>query len=377
MMAVADSPGGAVPAEVAEPAGHDQLVQAQRFAAQLLSGERARSPVQVAGRLLAIQGQDPRGARLAVRSRSAGLTAAEVDRALTQDRSLLITWLNRGTLHLVRTEDYWWLHQLTAKPQFQVGCHRILAGLGVSDHQAAKAVAVVERSLLTDGPLIRAQLAELIAATGLPRSGGVALHVLMLASLRGLAVRGPMIGAQHAYVSARDWLGPPARPFDRDVALAELARRYLAGHGPASDRDLAKWAGLPLSEARRGLRAIAPELRERPDGLAELTASSRDELSLPPPRLLGAFDPVLLGWESREPVLGGHADIVTVNGLFRPFGLVAGRAIGIWAYAGGRVTLDRFAPLPADVESALAADARDVERFLAGSPAGQERDEAA
>ena len=35
-----------------------------------------------------------------------GSTAADVDRALSEERSLLITWLNRGTLHLVRSEDY-------------------------------------------------------------------------------------------------------------------------------------------------------------------------------------------------------------------------------------------------------------------------------
>ena len=68
-------------------------------------------------RLLAVQGQDPRGFRLAVRARTRGLTAADVDRALTDDRSLVVTWLNRGTLHLVRSEDYPWLHALTAPPQ--------------------------------------------------------------------------------------------------------------------------------------------------------------------------------------------------------------------------------------------------------------------
>ena len=369
-----------MPAEgvLGERTGPDRLVQARRFAAQLLSGELARSPVAVAERLLAIQAQDPRGARLAVRSRSAGLTAADVDRALTQDRSLVITWLNRGTLHLVRSEDYWWLHQLTAKPQVQIGCQRNLARLGVSEQEADRGVAVVERALSADGPLVRAQLAERIAAAGLPRDAGVALHVLMLASLRGIAVRGPMIGSQHAYVSVRDWLGPPPRAFDRDVALAELARRYLAGHGPAGDRDLAKWAALPLGEARRGFRAIAGELRERPDGLAELAGQAPGELGQPPPRLLGAFDAVLLGWMSREPVLGGHQGIVTVNGLFRPFALVNGQAAGIWAYSAGQVLLDRFDVLPDDIEAALAAEARDVQRFLAGSPeAGQDRHEAA
>src|SRR5580704_4858425 len=93
------------------PAAPD--VAARRFAAQLLAGPPARSAVEVVGRLLAVQGQDPRGARLAIRSRSAGLTAADVDKALTADRSLVITWLNRGTLHLVRAEDYAWLQAVT------------------------------------------------------------------------------------------------------------------------------------------------------------------------------------------------------------------------------------------------------------------------
>ena len=357
--------------------GPSQDLQARRFAAQQLSGMRARGPVEVAERLLAIQAQDPRGARLAVRSRTSGLTAGDVDRALTEDRSLLITWLNRGTLHLVRSEDYWWLHQLTAKPQYQIGCQRNLARFGVSQEQADKGVAAVERALLTHGPQVRAQLAEQIASAGLPRNGGVALHVLMLASLRGIAVRGPMVGAQHAYVSVRDWLGMPPPALDRELALAELARRYLAGHGPASDRDLAKWAGLPLGQVRGGLRAIAGELRERPDGLAELAAASQDQVSMPPPRLLGAFDAVLLGWESRDSVLGGKPGVVTMNGLFRPFALVDGRAAGIWAYSAGQVTLDLFGPLSADTDAALAAEARDVARFLAGSPAGGGRDEAA
>jgi hypothetical protein len=209
----------------------------------------------------------------------------------------------------------------------------------------------------------------------MPSAAGCALHVLVLASLRGIAVRGPMIGMQHAYVSTRDWLGPPPRTLDRDAALAELARRYLAGHGPASDRDLAKWAGLPLGEVRSGLRAIGAELRELPGGMVELAAAPRAEASLPTPRLLGAYDDILLGWASREPVLRGHEGIVTANGRFRPFALVDGQAAGIWTYSAGQVTLDRFGPLPDDVEIALAVEALDVQRFLAGSPeAGPEGD---
>jgi hypothetical protein len=180
-----------------------------------------------------------------------------------------------------------------------------------------------------------------------------------------------MSGAQHAYVLVRDWLGAPPGPFDRDIALAELARRYLAGHGPADDRDLAKWAGLPLRDARRGLTAIASELSQRNDGLADL-ARQRTVGAPPAPRLLGAFDPLLLGWVSRAPVLGGHQGIVTVNGLFRPFALVGGKAAATWSLSGGQLTLTPFAPLAAADEAALLADADDVLRFL-GLPAARGR----
>jgi hypothetical protein len=338
------------------------LFPAERFAAQLLAGEPANSPVDAAERLLAVQGQDPRGARLAIRARTSGLSVADVDRALTDDRSLIITWLNRGTLHLVCSEDYWWLHRLTVRPQLHAGCLRILAGSGVSEADAAKGIAVVENALAADGPLTRPQLVDLISGTGLP--AGTALHVMMLASLRGIAVRGPMIGAQHAYVHVRDWLGVPPPEPEPDVALAWLARRYLAGHGPASDRDLAKWAGIPLGQARRGLAAMAAELKDRPDGLAELRGGAPDA-GPPAPRLLGAFDPLLLGWATREPILGDRQEIVTSNGLFRPFALVDGVAAGTWAWTGGRAVLDRWARLPEPAELALAAEARDIRRYLA------------
>jgi hypothetical protein len=343
-------------------------VIADRFAAQFLSGPPAGSVVEVVQRLLAVQGQDPRGARLAIRARSAGLRAADIDHALTEQRSLVITWLNRGTLHLVRAEDYWWLHQLTA-PRLAAGNARRLAQEGVPPPDAERAVAALERALTADGPLTRGQLRERIAAAGVRTEGQALVHVLSLASMRGIAVRGPMIGNEHGFVLVRDWLGPPPRAdraADLDTALAELARRYLAGHGPATAQDLAKWAGLPLRDARRGLTAIVSELADRDDGLADLAGRQRGS-ALPAPRLLGSFDPVLHGWTSREPILGTHQEIVTVNGVFRPFALAGGCAVATWGMANGRISLRPFAPLDAQVSAALEADAADVRRFLGAS----------
>jgi hypothetical protein len=334
---------------------------AERLTAQLLTGPPASNPVAVAERLLAIQGQDPRGARLAIRARSIGLSAADVDRALTEDRSLLITWLNRGTLHLVRREDYPWLQALTT-PRLLAGNARRLAQEGVTPDAAERGVRVIAHSLAAEGPLTRAQLRERIDTAGVRTEGQALVHLLMLAALRGIAVRGPMIGRQQAFVLVRDWFGETP-PVDRDHALAELARRYLVGHGPANERDLAKWSGLPLRDARAGCSAIAAELHEREDGLLDI-ARRPAPAELPPPRLLGSFDPVLLGWTSREWLLDAHRAVITVNGLFRPFALAGARAVATWGMPAGKVVLDPFDRLTRKHAAALRADALDVVRYL-------------
>jgi hypothetical protein len=341
----------------------DLAVTAERCAAQLLRGDPAGSAEEVAGRLLAIQAQDLRGARLAIRARSAGLSASDVDFALTRG-SLIVTWLNRGTLHLVRSEDYWWLHRLTT-PQLRTGNSRRLAQEGVPPEDAERGVGAVRAALAADGPLTRSQLRERVAAAGVRTEGQAMVHILALASIRGLIVRGPAAGRDQAFVLARDWLGalPPA--MSREAALGELARRYLAGHAPAADRDLAQWAGIGLRDARLGLARCGAV--QRADGLAELrTSPQRAAARLPPPRLLGAFDPLLLGWASREPIVGPHRQIVTVNGLFRPFALAGGLAVATWNITRGQVMLAPFAPLDAGTRAALTTDAADVTRFLRG-----------
>jgi hypothetical protein len=279
-----------------------------------------------------------------------------------EERSIVITWLNRGTLHLVRSQDYPLLQSLTT-PSLLTGNSRRLRQEGVSEVAAERALKTIEKSLADEGPLSGPELRERLAGADVRTAGQAFIHLMFLAALRGLVVRGPMRGKQHAYALVEDWLGPQPPPPDREAALAELARRYLAGHGPADERDLARWAGLPLRDARAGLTAIAAELDRRPDGLVDLTGRERST-DLPPPRLLGPFEPLLLGWTSREAIVGPHKLLVTNNGIFRPFALVGGRAVSTWGYAGGKVTIEPFGKVPKRAAVALEDDARAVEAFF-------------
>jgi hypothetical protein len=331
-----------------------------RFASQLLADESAADTAGVARRLLAVQAQDLRSARLAVRARTRGLASADVDRALTDERSVVVGWLNRGTLHLVPREDYWWLHALTTPPLLTPVTRR-LAQFGVDERQAERGVAAIERALADGAPLTRYALRDRLDAAGVPTAGQALVHMLFLACLHGVAVRGPVVGRQHAYLNARDWVGPVPR-LDRGKALAELARRYLAGHAPAQDRDLAKWAGLPLRDARAGLQAIASELVEREDGLIELEGTA--PTSAPRAVLLDRWDPVLVGWRSRDEMLALHPRLAEPAAHYQRFAYAGARAVGSWCLVGDAIAVEPFAPLPDTDASALAADASDLARFL-------------
>jgi hypothetical protein len=339
----------------------ERSLLAARLSAQRLSGPPAADVVAATRHLLAVQGQDPGGARLAVRARTAGAHASDVDRALSVDRSLVITWVNRGTLHLIAAEDEPLLHELTT-PQLRRSSERRLAQEGVTEAAARRGIAAIARALADEGPMTREQLRAVLERARVRTAGQALVHVLFRATLDGLIVRGPMAGGDHAYVLVADWLGERPR-IDRDRALAELARRYLVGHGPADDRDLAKWAQLPLRDARAALSGIASLLEQRPDGLVDLPRNGA--AALPPPRLLGPFDPLLLGWCSRAPVLDGTPEVVTVNGIIKAIALVGGRAAGTWAMPGGRVELRMWNEPSRATAAALAREAAAVETYLA------------
>ena len=85
-----------------------------RLAAQLLHRPRRMAPVDVVRHLLGVQAQVLPAAAMALACRTDGLDAGSVERARGAERSIVLAWMMRGTLHLVAAEDYGWLLGLTA-----------------------------------------------------------------------------------------------------------------------------------------------------------------------------------------------------------------------------------------------------------------------
>ena len=301
----------------------------QRAAAQLLDGGGPRDPADVVRHLLAVQAQDARAWPLALRAR--GVPAAGDSPDLGAREDLVIAWLLRGTLHLVAATDRGWLLALTGHLATRHSARR-LAELAVDPADTA----VVLRAL-DDGPRTRPEVAAALDAAGVRADGQRTPHLLALASARGELV----LGLDGRYRRA----APPSPVPDRDAALAELARRYLRGHGPADARDLGAWSGLPLRDARAGLTTIAGELADAGDGLVALADAPSAPGRPLPEILLPAFDPYLVGWRDRGfAVAPEHARTVHPGGgIIRATIVADGRVTGTWRRDRGRVVREPFA----------------------------------
>jgi DNA glycosylase AlkZ-like len=88
----------------------------------------------------------------------------------------------------------------------------------------------------------------------------------------------------------------------------------------------------------------------------------------PPALLLAAFDPVMLGYRTREPLVAADDDrhILPGGGMLRPAVLIDGLAAGTWGLStrGGRRTVAiRWFGRPAE-SAELDAERLSVARFL-------------
>ena len=341
-----------------------------RGASQLLHRPNAvRHPADVARLAGPIQAQEPRAAKLAFRARARGLTAAEVDRARTEERSLLRAWMMRKTVHLIPSEDAGWLLPLFSE-QIVRWSRKRLNDFGLDPVGQDRAMAVLHAAVASEGALTRPELAERLESAGFETGNEFKVHLWLLATLDGELCLGPDRGGQTCLVSTKEWLGELQRR-PREDSLAELARRYLRAYGPASERDFARWAGLPLRDTSVGLGRIAGELEAVTiDGESLLVLGKAPRASRRPVvRLLGAYDNFNLGYESRDFYLPPEQarQVVPGGGIVRPTITVDGVIVGTWSSkrAGKRlaVTLEPFADLDPEWTPSLEAEAADIGRF--------------
>jgi hypothetical protein len=324
----------------------------------------------------------PEAAALGIRARGSGLRRVDVTTALVGERSIVRTWLMRGTLHLVAADDTRWLLALLG-PIFASANRTRHAQLGLDDDLKARGVRALRRILADSGPLTRYQLVERLRALNIrldPKTQAP-IHLLGFAALSGVCCLGPdRPNGEPTYVLLDDWV--PKRRSTPMPAVGQLARRYFSAFGPATLEDFVSWSGLPVARARAALADVRPALEEVAiRGQAAFLPKGRlrewlgHEPAKPSVRLLPAFDTYLLGYRRRELAVSPDLQrrLQRGGGWLHPAVIREGRAIGIWKLRQGgrerRVVIELEEPATATLRREIEREVADLCRFL-GEPAG-------
>jgi hypothetical protein len=284
----------------------------------------------------------------------------------------------RGTLHLLAAGDLFWL-LLLLTPVLIRKTRRRYAELGLTDAVCSRAMKVIREAIDGHLGLTRSELAERLAAEGIPAQGQAAYHLVRRAALEGILCVGADREKEPTYVLLEDRMELKGT-VEMDEASSNLVRRYIEAFGPAGPEDLASWSGLPLKEVRIGFETIRTELVEletrgasiwflknRLDWLdsERVIPSGRPSVSLLP-----AYDPLLLGYRSREMFLDPHylRRVHPGGGVIRPVLLVDGQVRGTWRLVRSKspwiVAVQPFDRFSRDVEARLENEAADVGRFF-------------
>ena len=329
------------------------------LARQLLL-ERARLPVTRAiERLAGLQAQEPAPPFMGLWTRLEGFERGELVDALHRRRVVKAT-LMRGTLHLVTARDFALLAPATT-PMVQALWRSYLRDRA----EIANAHELTERALeFATEPRTNAEMREFLGGDD-PwwriRRHGLFVHVP--GDEPWAFPRRPR------FVAARAWLDRPLA--DPETSRSHLVRRYLAAFGPATVSDVAAWSGLTVAE----LRPIVERMRlrrfrdERGRVLFDVPGAPLPDAATPaPPRLVPAFDNLILSHADRTRVIADdHRRVVIDGGIVDPVLLVDGFVAGRWRLVGGAVELDAFERLPRAVERALRREGERLAAFAAGA----------
>jgi len=304
-----------------------------RLLNQQIIHSRRQSLGETVGALGAMQAQDYGAALWAIALRVPGTTEAGVEQAIAA-RAIVRSWPMRGTLHFMAAADVRWMLELLA-PRIIEGTARRRVELELDAAIFARSRKVLKKALQGGGKISRPDFLELLEREGISTADGRNYHIPFFLSMERFLCFGPREGKQQTFVLFDEWL-PEAPSLDRADALAEVARRYFTGHGPATLKDFMWWTGLKSSDARQALEAARPQLvSETVEGATYWLASSFPSVEGmgPEAHLLPGFDEYLLGYTDRAAVLDAkHAPKIIPgnNGVFMPMLVVDGRVAGTW-----------------------------------------------
>jgi hypothetical protein len=320
---------------------------ARRLVNQRLRRPPRQSAADVVAWMGAVQAQEYGPAKWGVGQRAAGLTDADVERAFN-DAAIVRTHVLRPTWHFVTARDVRWLLTLTA-PHVCARMAPYNRHLGLDGRVFRRSHDAIARALEGGRHLTRPELKAVLARRRIDTSSFRMAHLMMRAELDQVVCSGPRRDKQFTYALLSERV-PPGPSMSREEALAELASRYIASHGPATARDFSWWSGLRMADVKRALESVTPALRR--DVVDGRTFWSFWSTPATPPggvRLAGAtyllpiYDEYLVAYKDRDVAIDPRTRGVdaAIRDDFGHYLIVDGKYTGAWRWtnAGGRVAV--------------------------------------
>ncbi len=355
----------------------DQVRAMRLYGQYLHPRDIQRNLLDVVRSVCGVNAQFTPAMHLSLRARVPGLTLAGIEDSIETQRTLMRTWAMRGTIHLLTTQDYAWLHPLLS-PSSIVKTKGRLQELGLTESTLTRGIDLIQAVLKHSPPLTREELAGKLQERGLAIEweGQTLIHLIRHAALLGLLCIGPVRQDRaFTYTLVKEWLGP-MRPLLEKDALAEIVYRYLKGYGPATPADMAKWSGLSVTQAKEGWKIFQEReplknaiVEDRTLWMLDDQPVPKLSTSNPTVNLLPAFDTLLLGYADRDflipPKFQKH---VYHGGQVVPVILVNGIAVGVWRYERKgkhlKIIINAIETLEEPVKIGIAEEVADISRFL-------------
>ena len=344
--------------------------------------DRAASALETARSLVVLHSTDSATVYLAVLARTTGVTPADIERELYDERSLVRMLAMRRTLFVVPRELVPVVQAAATDGVAVVQRRRLekfISDSGLSKRPSTwldRACEAAMQELETRGEAFTSDLTKSvpILAKKLHLSVGsrweatqsVGSRVLPQLAMEGRVIRGrprgtSWVGSQYRWVPTRAWLGDEIEVVDRGAAQAELLRLWLRAFGPATETDIRWWTGWTAREVRAALGAL-PHVAVDLDGASGFAlADDLDPTEPPEPAaaLLPTLDPTTMGWKERGWYLGPHAPILfDTNGNAGPTVWWDGRVVGGWSQRpDGEIVFELLEDVGAEAVSAVEAEA--------------------
>ena len=358
---------------------------------RLAPGHRAADVVEATRSVVCLHATDPATVYLSAWARVDGMTVADLDGALYDERSLVKHLAMRRTLFVFPRETLA-LAQAGASNRVADAERRRLirdverAGLHEDGARWLSGASEQVLAALSDGreatsSELRDDLPLLEGSTtyGEGKSWGgevpVGPRVLTTLSAAGLIVRasnrGPWTTSRPRWASMASWLGEQLTPPADHEGVAGLVERWLRAFGPGTAADIKWWLGSTVTAVRRALadlQAVEVDLGGQagyvlPD---DLEPTERVE---PWAALLPPLDPTTMGWFDRDWYLGPYKpQLFDTNGNAGPTAWWDGRIVGGWRQGdAGDVQLHLLEDVGAEAMDALECEAARLTAWLGGT----------